>query len=61
MSTKIKFTSGTLKKLGSEIGPAALYDLELFNAGGVRIYAATLPSIEAAQLLDKHNTIKLIK
>lgn len=51
---KIKFTNGTLKKID-----AALYSLVLWN-GGTMVYTATLPLLDAAEIVDKYNTIKLI-
>lgn len=50
---KIKYTSGTMKKLGD------YYELTLFN-NGKQIYIGTLDIIEASNLVNKSNKIKLI-
>lgn len=50
----IKFSTGTLTKVGSEY-----YTLQLFNAEGKKIYAATLDRLTAAQMMDKHDNIKM--
>lgn len=52
---KIPFTKGTLLKEGE------YYTLELFTAGGLRIYTATLDSNTAARTINKHNNITLLK
>jgi len=46
----IKYTSGTLTKLGE------YYTLTLFN-GGEKVYTATLTNLEACKLVEKSNLI----
>lgn len=51
---QIKYTSGTIKKLDADY-----YTLILFNMGK-QVYTATLNRIEASNLVNKSNKIKLI-
>jgi hypothetical protein len=47
---KIKFTNGTLSRLGE------YYELTLFN-NGKQVYIGTLDKVEASNLMNKSNKI----
>ena len=53
MKNKITFTDGQLAKFGE------YYDLKLFN-NGVLCYKATLSSVEACKIIEKHKNIIII-
>lgn len=53
---KIKFSYGIMTALDIEY-----YNLYLYDAAGVKVYAATLPIIDAAGIINKYNNITLTK
>lgn len=54
-SNKIAFVRGEM------INQGEYYDLKLFNAEGKKVYAATLTMIDAAEIMNKHNNIVIVK
>jgi len=52
---KIKFSSGTMVEFAPEY-----YELNLFNKEGNKVYSATIPRLEAAGIISKHSSIKMV-
>lgn len=36
------------------------YELNLFNKEGNKVYSATIPRLEAAGIISKHSSIKMV-
>lgn len=51
---KIKFTSGTLQKIDSDY-----YNLILID-GATEVYKATLSRLEAAQVMNDYDSVKML-
>lgn len=54
ISNKIKFTSGIMTKIDADY-----YDMHLYNREGERVYSVTLSRLDAAQVMNDYNNIKM--
>ncbi len=52
---KIPFSTGTMQKISDEY-----YTLFLYDKSGKQVYAATLPRLDAAEIMDQYKNIKMI-